>query len=86
LQVNGTTFTDKVSAAGLSFPDQPIGNITSYKYFDIKPLPYAGQGQGIIGFASQQQSGFTPQAPSWFFNLCASKQLSSCNLGLAFGT
>lgn len=74
-----------MTSGGLTVVDQPMGNITSFKYFDVKPLPYANQGQGIIGFAGPGSSSFHPPAPSWFFNLCHNKAISACRFGFAFG-
>ena len=84
-QINGTVHYDVVSAGGLSVTDQAMGNMSTYSYADTKPLPYAVQGQGIIGFAGASSSSFNPQAPSWFYNLCHKKLISECKLGLVFG-
>jgi hypothetical protein len=74
-----------VTAGGLTVVDQAVGNATSFKYFDVKRLPFANPGQGIIGFAGPGSSSFKPAARSWFYNLCHNKAISVCKLGLVFG-
>jgi hypothetical protein len=64
-----------VSAAGLTVKEQALGAATSFKYFDVKPLPYADQGNGIIGFIGSKSSSFHPPARSWVrISTCASKR------------
>lgn len=85
-QINGTTQRDIVTSGNLTVQEQPMGESTSFKYFDVKPLPYADQGDGIIGFLGAHSSSFNPPARSWIFNLCGTKAISDCRFGLAFGT
>ena len=54
-----------MSAAGLTVKEQAIGAATSFKYFDVKQLPVADQGNGIIGFLGTRSSSFKPPALSW---------------------
>lgn len=76
---------DTVTSAGLTVKNQAMGQIHTYKYFDVPQLPYAMQGDGIIGFAGPTSSSFSPGANSWFWNLCDNKSISQCKLGLLFG-
>ncbi len=83
--INGTTHEDTVSNGGLTVHNQALGSMTTFKYYDVKQLPYPIQGDGIIGFAGPHSSSFHPPARSWFWNLCHNKQISQCKVGLLFG-
>ena len=76
---------DKVSIAGLTVEEQPVGNCTSFSFKDIAPLREPNPGDGIIGFGGPKSSGFKPPAKSFFWNLCDNKAISVCKLGLLYG-
>lgn len=86
--INGTALLDNVTVGGLTVKHQALANITAYKFFDLDgaQAPHRALARdGIIGFGSQNGSTFTPQAESWFYNLCAQKSVDECRFGLAFG-
>lgn len=81
--------TDVVSAGGLTFDAQAIGNISHFRYIDAPRYPYASfaakRADGLIGFSPRGGSAFTPESPSWFFNLANHGLLSEKRFGVISG-
>lgn len=84
--INGTTMRDKVTAAGLTVAEQPIGVSKKFKFFDVPQLDHPNPGQGIIGFLGAGSSTFNPPSSSWVISLFNEGKVSQNRFGLAWGT